>query len=311
MKILKEKSREYNGNSYFKYKINIPQGVLERAQIKQGEEVQATSEIGEILLSKKNKKKQEFDGIRARLYKECLQDFPNAREQDIKIMKKYFSPKSGERVLEVGAGSGLFSNHIAEIIGKKGRLIVSDPSLDQLEEIKKLKKKNIDTIQFVQFGSENVDLEKEKVDGIWSFGAFHHVKQKVKAFENYARVLKKDGRLVIADVFQGSKLAKHFDNMVAKYCITGHEVSFLSREFADSLCFLCKFEKPIFYDLNIQWKFKEKKEIGEFLYKLHAMTRTSQENCLKGAEEILGIKRKGDFYYLNWPMTILITKLIS
>ena len=259
------------------------------------------------MLSRKDRKKQEFDGIRAKLYRECLKEFPSAREQDIEAMKKYFTPKPNERVLEVGAGSGMFSKHMAEIIGEGGRLIVSDPSLDQLEEVMQLGKKNIDVIQFVQFGSETINLEKDKVDGIWSFGAFHHLKQKEKAFENYARVLKKGGRLVIADVFQGSKLARHFDDKVAKYCITGHEVSFLNKEFTDTLCFLADFDKPRFYNLNIQWKFKEKREIGVFLYKLHAMTKTTHENCLRGAEEILGIEKKGDFYYLNWPMTLFIT----
>jgi len=307
MKILKEKSREYKGNSYFKFKVNIPKGAMERAQLNEGDEVQVTSEAGEILLSKKDKKKQEFDGIRARLYKECLREFPNAREQDIELMKKFFAPRLGERILEVGAGSGMFSRHIADIIGKNGRLIVSDTSLDQLDEIKQMEKENIDVILFVQFGSEKVDLEKDKVDGIWSFGAFHHLKQKVKAFENYSSILKKGGRLVIADVFQGSSLARHFDDKVAKYCITGHEVSFLSRDFADSLCFLVDFEKPKFYDINLHWKFNERTDIGLFLYKLHAMTKTTAENCLKGAEEILGVEKKGQFYCLNWPMTILIT----
>ena len=141
-----------------------------------------------------------------------------------------------------------------------------------------------------------------------SFGAFHHLKQKVKAFENYSRILKKGGRLVIADVFQGSKLAKHFDDKVAKYCITGHEVSFLSKEFTESLCFLTGFEKPKFYDLNIKWKFKNKNDIGIFLYKLHAMTKTTPEECLRGAEKILGIKKINEDYYLNWPMTLFITR---
>lgn len=311
MRILKEKSREYKGNSYFKYKINLPQGAIERAQVKEGDELDVTAEVGQITLNQKNKKKQEFDGIRARLYREAMKEFSDSRLEDIEVMKQYLAPKHGERILEIGAGSGFFSKYISDMLSDKGRLIVSDPSLDQLEEVRSLGKKNIDVIQFVQFGSEAVNLEKDKVDAIWSFGAMHHMIQKSKSFENMNRILKKGGRVVIADVFSGSALARHFDDKVAKFCITGHEVAFWSKEYTDSLCFNVNFEKPKFYDINIKWKFKTKKDIGIFLYKLHAMTKTTYEECLKGAEEILGIEKEGDVYCLNWPMTVFVTRKIK
>ncbi len=254
MKIQKEKSREYKGNSYYKYKINIPEGALKRANLDEKDEIYINAEPGEIKLFLNNKKKQEFDGIRSRLYKEALIEYPEARVEDIEIMKKYLAPKNGERILEIGAGSGFFSKHISEMLGEKGKLIVSDPSLGQLEEIKQFKKRNIDVIQFVQFGSENVNLEKNKVDAVWSFGAMHHMFHKNKSFENLSKVVKKGGRIVIGDVFVGSNLAKHFDDKVAKYCIVGHEVAFWTREYTESICFLNGFTKPEFYDLNIQWR---------------------------------------------------------
>ncbi len=52
MKILKEKSREYNGKSYFKYKINLPKEEIEKANFKEGDELIAESKKGEIKLRK-------------------------------------------------------------------------------------------------------------------------------------------------------------------------------------------------------------------------------------------------------------------
>lgn len=246
----------------------------------------------------------EFSGIRSKLYKECLREFPESRLEDIKVMQKYLKPKSNETILEVGAGSGFFSKVLAEIL-KKGKLIVSDPSEEQLEEVKGLNKDNIEVILA---GADTLDLPKETIDAIWSFGAVHHVNNKKKAFENFARILKKKSRLVIADVFSGSTLAKHFNEKVTKFCITGHKVTFLTKDKANDLCHIVGLGKPEFYDLNIHWKFKTKEEIGLFLYKIHAMTKTSPENCLKGAEEILGIyKDKEGIYCLNWPMTVMIS----
>ena len=53
MKILKEKSREYNGKAYYKYKINIPEEILNQAGFKEGEELVAESKKGEVRLRKK------------------------------------------------------------------------------------------------------------------------------------------------------------------------------------------------------------------------------------------------------------------
>ncbi len=246
----------------------------------------------------------EFDGVRAQLYKEALSDFPNARHGDIELMKKYLAPRSGENILEIGAGNGIFSGHIADAVLEGGKLIVSDPSREQLDGVSELNRSNI---EIRNEGADNLTLEQSSVDAIWSFGAMHHVFNKTASFKNFHRVLKPGDRLVIGDVFSDSTLAKHFDDRVAKFCVTGHEVAFWSREYAESLCYLNGFEKPTFYDFNANWVFDTKEDVGMFLYKLHAMTKTTPEECLEGAEEILGVTESDGKFYLNWPMTIIVT----
>lgn len=247
----------------------------------------------------------EFDGIRAQLYKEALTEFPRARAGDIVLMHKYLSPQTGETILEVGAGNGLFSGVIADVLLPGGKLIVTDPSKEQLFGVSELGRKNI---EIRNEGADTLTIQENSVDAIWSFGAMHHVFNKTASFKNFFNVLKQGGRVVIGDVFSGSDLARHFDDRVAKFCATGHEVSFWSREYAESLCFLNGFEKPEFFDFNAMWVFDTKKDIGVFLYKLHAMTKTTPEECLQGAEEILGVTEKEGKYYLSWPMTMIVVK---
>lgn len=52
MKILKVKSRVYNGKPYFKYRINIPADDLEKAGFKEGDELEAEVKKDEITLRK-------------------------------------------------------------------------------------------------------------------------------------------------------------------------------------------------------------------------------------------------------------------
>lgn len=248
---------------------------------------------------------EEFDGIRAKLYREALKEFPKARQGDIELMKQSFSPQSGEIILEVGAGNGIFSGAIADAVLPNGKVVVSDPSREQLFGVEELARSNL---EIIHRGANELILPENSLDGIWSFGALHHVFNKTEAFKRFFNFLKPSGRLVIGDVFVGSTLARHFDDRVAKYCATGHEVSFLSREYAESLCFLTGFEKPDFHDFNTRWVFDKKEDVGVFLYKLHAMTKTTPEECLCGAEEILGIIQESGLYYLNWPMTMVVTR---
>lgn len=53
MKIIKEKSRVYKGQAYYKFKINLPEMTLERAGFKEGDELEAISEDGKIILKRK------------------------------------------------------------------------------------------------------------------------------------------------------------------------------------------------------------------------------------------------------------------
>ncbi len=53
MKVMKEKSREYNGKEYYRYRINIPEKIIEEAGIKEGDELEAEVKKGEIKLKKR------------------------------------------------------------------------------------------------------------------------------------------------------------------------------------------------------------------------------------------------------------------
>ncbi len=53
MKVEKTKSRTYNGKSYFKYRIVIPERLMTEAKFKEGEILEAEAKNGEIKIKKK------------------------------------------------------------------------------------------------------------------------------------------------------------------------------------------------------------------------------------------------------------------
>jgi cyclopropane fatty-acyl-phospholipid synthase-like methyltransferase len=256
----------------------------------------------------------EFDGERAKLYEEAINEFPSSRIKDIQIMKKLLNPIADEYVIGFGEGNGYFSEAIANSIGRFGKYLIIDPSIDQLKNLKK--RVNLPQIEIQILKAEEIQPNSIKYDKIWSFGAFHHFTNQTSAMKRIYNSLKKGGIAVICDVFQGSKLANHFDAQVARYCITGHEVKFLSKEFAKTLCLLAGFkEKNIaIVDLHQKWIFNSEEDLGKFIYKLHALTllpgneEQKINKVIKACKRFLGINYKNGKYLLNWPMKALIIK---
>ncbi len=261
-----------------------------------------------------DKHKKGFNEVRSQMYETAINRYPIARVEDILAMKKYLAPKSGEAILGIGEGNGYFCKPILEDLGKYGRYLVTDPSENQLENLSKRTKSNNLEIQVV--GAEDMELPPTSFDKVWSFGAFHHCQDQTRAMRKIYSSLKERGKAVICDVFQGSPLSKHFDEVVARYCLQGHEVKFLSDEFARSLCYLSGFEedKIRMLDLPQKWVFDSEYALGDFIYNLHGMTLLpgNEEDkitgTIAGCKRILGVKKNRGKFELNWPMKCLIAE---
>ncbi len=59
MRILKEKSGSYKNQNYFKYKINLPEIVIDGCKFMEGDELEAFPEPGILILKKKEPEKGE------------------------------------------------------------------------------------------------------------------------------------------------------------------------------------------------------------------------------------------------------------
>ncbi|TCT16648.1 hypothetical protein EDC51_104201 [Bibersteinia trehalosi] len=113
--------------------------------------------------------------------------------------------------------------------------------------------------------------------------------------------------MYIFDIFTHNNTAKFFDAFISKVCITGHEVAFLTKEFADSLCHLTGWGVPKFHDISLRWVFHHEKEMIEFLYLLLGIDEsTSEQETLNAVKKYLGITYYGNKIYLNWDMTLMI-----
>jgi arsenite methyltransferase len=256
-----------------------------------------------------------FTGDRARLFREALTDYPHARRDDISMMLEHLDPKPNEQVLGFGEGSGFFCRAIADAVGPGGRYVITEPSPELFCNVPQ----DVLDLPFVFTeitAVEAIQFPEASFDKAWACGAFHHCPNQTEALSRIHKVLKPGGRMVLFDVFQGTPLARHFDTAVARYCSTGHEVKFLSEEFARTLCFLAGFEerKVSIAPIPHRFCFDTEWDMATFIYKMHAMTRLpgSEDariaHTLATLKDHLPVEREGERVVLHFDQKALIAE---
>ena len=107
--------------------------------------------------------------------------------------------KPSDRIIDVGCGSGKMVEAISKRLGINGEIIGLEPSKYLIENCKK---NNLNrNVKFVQGIMEEIPYPNKSFDIVLSSLAIHHVprKAKQKAFKEFNRILKENGRLLILD----------------------------------------------------------------------------------------------------------------
>ena len=112
---------------------------------------------------------------------------------------EFVDPRPGTAVVEVGAGAGriTFDGGLAQRIGSRGQLLVTDPSGAQLLAARvRAAEGGMDWIRFLQTPVEELPLASGTADMV--VGAlFLHFTEPTQAFREMARVIRPGGRVAI------------------------------------------------------------------------------------------------------------------
>jgi arsenite methyltransferase len=130
----------------------------------------------------------------------------------------------GERVLDLGSGSGTDVFCAAVLVGASGKVVGVDITDEQLDKAARLRDGDgFGQVELVPAHIEELPFDDASFDAVLSNGVINLSPVKGRVFEEAARVLRPGGRLAIADIVSGRALKERTRRNVELWaaCIAG------------------------------------------------------------------------------------------
>ena len=118
----------------------------------------------------------------------------------------YLKLEPGDRVADIGAGTGVFSGPLARAVAPNGTLFAVEIDQDLLDHIsKQARKEDVKNIQTVLGKFEDPNLPSRELDLAFFHLVIHHIEHRVVYLKKLASYLKPAGRIVVIDRIEGHK----------------------------------------------------------------------------------------------------------
>jgi len=108
--------------------------------------------------------------------------------------------RAGQKVADVGAGTGLFTMLIADAVGPKGKVYAVDIAKEFVALIeRRAKEGGLKNIQTVLCTDHSVELPKASVELVFTSDTYHHLEYPRSVLASIHRALRPGGELFVVD----------------------------------------------------------------------------------------------------------------
>lgn len=117
-------------------------------------------------------------------------------------LRAVLRPEPGERLLEIGVGTGYYSLDLAEWVGPEGRLELFDLQREFLDHVMRAGgERGLRNLVPTQGDATNLPYEDASIDAVILTAVLGEIPDTAAALREIHRVLKPNGRLVVGELF--------------------------------------------------------------------------------------------------------------
>jgi ubiquinone/menaquinone biosynthesis C-methylase UbiE len=117
-------------------------------------------------------------------------------------LRSVLRPQPGERLLEIGVGTGYYSLDLAEWVGPEGRLELFDLQQEFLDHVMRAAaQRGLTNLVATQGDATDLPHEDASVDAVILTAVLGEIPDAAAALREIRRVLKPGGRLVVGELF--------------------------------------------------------------------------------------------------------------
>lgn len=119
-------------------------------------------------------------------------------------LREILEPQAGERILEVGPGSGQFTLEMAEWVGPSGEIEIFDLQQGFLDQTtSRARERGVANVNPTQGNAESLPYEDEGFDAAVLITVLGEIPDRGAALREHHRVLKPGGRLIVGELSIG------------------------------------------------------------------------------------------------------------
>ncbi len=232
---------------------------------------------------------------RGRWYHEAMGRCPRARWREFRAVVDAAAPRPGETIVDLPAGGGYLAAWLPRgmhYIGVESSRTFHDSALPGAG-------------RRILAPLHDTGLPTGSVDLVISLAGVHHLADRPALYREVARILKPEGRFVLADVRDGSDPARFLDLFVHAHNSMGHRGMYLDP--ADRAAMRASgLEIVTDRATPYTWDFDDRDELAAFVGLLFGLDRATPAQILRGVDTFLGADPKGAGLGMRWALDVIV-----
>ena len=117
-------------------------------------------------------------------------------------LREVLAPAPGERILEIGPGTGYYTLDLAEWLGSAGTVEIFDLQQEFLDHtLERARERGLGNVISTQGDAQALPYDDDSMDAVVLTAVLGEIPDRARALSEIARVLAPGGRLVVGELF--------------------------------------------------------------------------------------------------------------